>query len=218
VFGAQATLGAISMVGGDILPAHGGLPGAVRYNMANATVLGELEGGKSPRVAELADAFAGAGLEVQASEDIISSEWSKFVGWSGFSALAILTRLPTWRFMSDAETALLVARVMRETATVAFRHGITLQNSGFSSRAFIEGSEDDAIRAVQAHGEGMRISAPEFRQSILQDADRNRRLEVNETLGYILALGTQLGVPTPTLELCCRVLRAVSSAAAGAHS
>jgi len=67
---------------------------------------------------------------------------------------------------------------------------------------------------VQAHGERMRASAPDFRQSILQDADRNRRLEVNETLDYTLALAAEYGVATPTLDLCCRVLRVVSRAAA----
>jgi len=218
VFGQEATLGAISMVGGDVLPSEGALPGAVRYNMANPTILGELAGGTSSRVTEIVDAFAHAGLKAQASEDIVSAEWSKFVAWSGFSTLAILTRLPTWRFMADADTAPLAARVMRETAAVAVRHGITLQDAGFSSRAFIEGTQEDAVKAVQAHGERMRLNAPEFRQSILQDADRNRRLEVHETLDYTVALGQELGVPTPTLDLCCRVLRVVSRANAQAQS
>lgn len=211
-FGTQATLGAISMVGGDVLPAQGGLPGAVRYNMANPTIVGELAGGTSERTTQIVDALVHAGLKAQAADDIVSSEWSKFVAWSGFSTLAVLTRLPTWRFMADPDTAPLVARVMRETAAVAIAHGVRLQDSGFSSRAFIEGSEEDAIPAVQAHGERMRVNAPGFRQSILQDADRNRRLEVNETLDYTLELGAKLGVPTPTLEWCCRVLRAVSRA------
>ncbi|MCC7547886.1 MAG: ketopantoate reductase family protein [Burkholderiales bacterium] len=211
-FGAQTTLGAVSMVGGDVLPAQDGQPGAVRYNMANPTVIGELAGGTSGRVASIVDAFLHAGLKAQASQDIVAAEWSKFVAWSGFSTLAVLTRLPTWRFMADADTAALAARVMRETAAVAIRHGIMLQDHAFSSRAFIEGSEEEAVKACQAHGERMRVNAPGFRQSILQDADRNRRLEVNETLDHTLALGQELGVPTPTLELCCRVLRAVSRA------
>ena len=218
VFGTQAVLGAISMVGGDVLPPKDALAGAVRYNMANPTIVGELGGGSSERVSGIVDAFVHAGLRAQASEDIVSAEWSKFVAWSGFSCLAVLTRLPTWRFMADADTALLAARVMRETAAVAIRHGITLQDNAFSSRAFIEGSEEEAVQAVQAHGERMRVNAPGFRQSILQDADRNRRLEVHETLDYTVALGKRLGVPTPTLDLCCRVLRVVSRANAEARS
>ena len=213
IFGPQAVVGAISMIGGDVLPVDGDLPGAVRYSMPGPTVMGEPAGGESSRVAELVGTFERSGLKARASDDIVSVEWSKFVGWSGFSTLAVMTRLPTWRFMLDADTALIAARVMRETAAVATRHGVKLQDSGFTSAAFINASEAEAIKAVQAHGEKMRVSAPGFRQSILQDADRNRRLEVNETLDYTLALAKELGVAVPTLDLCCRVLRVVSRAA-----
>ncbi len=212
-FGPQATLGAISMVGGDVLPAEGGLPGAVRYSMAGPTIMGELAGGESSRVSELVDTFVRAGLKAQSSGDIASVEWSKFVGWSGFSTLAVLTRLPTWRFLCDPDTALIAARAMRETVAVAIRHGVRLQDSGFSSREFINASEENAVTAVQAHGEKLRATAPDFRQSILQDADRNRRLEVNETLKYTLTLAKELGVATPTLDYCCRILGVVSRAA-----
>jgi 2-dehydropantoate 2-reductase len=213
VFGAPATLGAVSMVGGDVLPAEADRPGAVRYSMAGPTIIGETAGGTSARVGQIVDAFERSGLKAQASDDITSIEWSKFVGWSGFSTGAILTRLPTWRFMADADTALLVARVMRETAAVAMRHGVTLQQSGFSGAEFVGASEPDAVKAVQAYGEQMKAKAPQFRQSILQDADRKRRLEVNETLDYTLQLAAQYGIAIPTLDLCCRVLRAVSRAA-----
>ena len=213
VFGPDATVGAISMIGGDVLPVEGDLPGAVRYSMAGPTVMGEPAGGDTSRVAELVDTFERSGLKARSSDAITSVEWSKFVGWSGFSTLAVMTRLPTWRFMLDADTALIAARVMRETAAVAIRHGVQLQDSGFTSEAFLNASETEAIKAVQAHGEKMRASAPGFRQSILQDADRNRRLEVNETLDYTLALAKKLDVAVPTLDLCCRVLRVVSRAA-----
>jgi 2-dehydropantoate 2-reductase len=213
IFGPQATLGAVGMLGGEVLSAKDGLPGAVRYNVIGPTIIGEPVGGHSLRVNELVDTLVQAGLEARASDSITSVEWSKFVGWSGFSTLAVMTRLPTWRFLTDADTALVAARVMRETAAVAIRHGVTLQDSGFSSRKFLDASEEDAVKAVQAHGENMRATAPDFRQSILQDADRNRRLEVHETLDYTLKLAAERGFATPTLDLCCRVLRAVSRAA-----
>jgi len=212
-FGPRATLGAVGMLGGEVLPAKNSLPGAVRYNVVGPTIIGEPAGGDSSRVKELVDTLVQSGLEARSSDDISSVEWSKFVGWSGFSTLAVMTRLPTWRFLTDADTALIAARVMHETAAVAIRHGVTLQDSGFASKTFLNGSEEDAVKAVQAHGEKMRASAPDFRQSILQDADRNRRLEVNETLDYTLTLAAELGVATPTLDLCSRILRVVSRAA-----
>jgi 2-dehydropantoate 2-reductase len=212
-FGPRAILGAVGMLGGQVLPAKNSFPGAVRYNVAGPTIIGEPAGGTSSRAEELVGAIVQSGLEARVSDDITSVEWSKFVGWSGFSTLAVMTRLPTWRFLTDADTALIAARVMRETAAVAIGHGVTLQDSGFTSRAFINAREDEAVKAVQAHGERMKANAPDFRQSILQDADRNRRLEVNETLDYTLTLATDLGVATPTLELCCRIVRVVSRAA-----
>jgi 2-dehydropantoate 2-reductase len=213
VFGKQATLGAVGMLGGEVLPVNKDLPGAVRYNMPGTTIIGEPSGGESSRVTGIVDTFEQSGLNAQSSDGITSVEWSKFVGWSAVSVLAILTRLPTWRFLVETDTALIAARIMRETAAVAVRHGVTLPDSGFTSGKLINGSEQEAVAAVLARGEKMKANAPTFRQSILQDADRNRRLEVNETLDYTLKLASELGVPTPTLDLCCRVLRVVSRAA-----
>jgi ketopantoate reductase len=115
--------------------------------------------------------------------------------------------------MVDADTALIVARVMRETALVAREYGVTLQDKGFCSAEFVSASENAPVKMVQAYGETIRAEAPQFRQSILQYANRGRRLEVAETLGYTLEPGSRLGVPAPTLELCCRVLGTVSRAA-----
>ncbi len=212
-FGSQATLGSVGMLGGEVLPGNGDVPGTVRYNMPGTTIIGERAGGESLRVNEIVDAFVRSGLNAQASDNITSVEWSKFVGWSAVSALAVLTRLPTWRFLADVDTALIAARIMRETANVAVGHGVSLPDSGFTSGKIINASEEDAVTAVLAHGDKMKANAPTFRQSILQDADRNRRLEVNETLDYTLKLASELGVAAPTLDLCCRMLRVVSRAA-----
>lgn len=213
-FGPQAVLGAISQIGAQVLAASDAdRPGAVRYTMPGATVIGETAGGESARVDTIVDALASTGLKAQASPQISAVEWSKFVGWSGLSSLAILTRQPTWRFLTDPDTALLVARVIRETAAVARREGVTLLDTKLTGAAAPDLSEADAVRIVQAQGEDLKANAPSFRQSILQDADRGRPLEVHETLDHTLALAARHGIATPTLELCCRVLRTVSRAA-----
>lgn len=214
VFGEQATLGAVGMLGGEVLASEGDQPGPVRYLLDGAIVVGERAGGHSDRVSAIVDALSGAGLNASSSEVVQTVEWSKFVGWSGFSALAVLTRLPTYQFLSDADTARLAARVMRETGEVATCLGVTLQDSGpLKAHSVTAGTEDEAVQVLQAMGETFRQNAPGFRQSILQDADRGRRLEVNETLGHTLRLAAEHGVPTPTLEFCCRILRTVDRTA-----
>ncbi len=211
--GQAATLGAVSMLGGEVLRAQGDAPGAVRYTRAGVTTVGEVSGGESSRVDDVVEALARAGLNAQASNQITSVEWSKFVSWSGVSAMAVLTRQPTWRFLLDPDTAIMAARVMRETAAVAQHLDVTLIDDRLTSAALLHRSEAEAVKIIQAFGENLKANAPGLRQSILQDADRGRRLEVDETLDYTLTLATRLGVPTPTLELCCRILRMVSRSA-----
>ena len=212
-FGPSTVLGAISMMGGEVLPAQGDEPGAVRYTRAGMTTIGEIAGGESPRVDDVVGAMKRAGLNVQASDRITAVEWSKFVAWSGASGLAVMTRQPTWRFLVDPDTALLVTRVMRETAAVAQRLGIALIDDALTSAALLHRSEAEAVKIAQAWGEHVKATAPGIRQSILQDAERGRRLEVNETLDYTLTLANRFNVPAPTLDLCCRVLRMVSRSA-----
>lgn len=213
-FGRDATLGAVGAFGGEVLPASGERPGATNYTLVGPTVIGELDGGLSERTAAIERAMVEAGLKASASDDIRSVEWSKFVGWSGVSALAILTRLPTNKFLRDAGTARLVARVMRETGAVARDQGVTLADLGsMASKTVTEGAEDDAVLALQRIGEGLLKNAPDLRQSILQDADRGRRLEVNETLGHTLRLAEEAGLPCEMLQYCCAIMRTVSGAA-----
>jgi len=77
----------------------------------------------------------------------------------------------------------------------------------------VSGSEDDAVDVVLSFGAVLAQSAPDLRQSILQDVDRGRRLEIDETLGYTLRLAAEHSLAAPTLELCFVVLNAISDAA-----
>lgn len=69
---------------------------------------------------------------------------------------------------------------------------------------------------VLALGRALRQAAPDMRPSILQDADRGQRLEVDETLGHSLKLAAEHRVDAPTLEMCHAVLAAVSHVATAA--
>jgi ketopantoate reductase len=42
--------------------------------------------------------------------------------------------------------------------------------------------------------------------SSLQDLERGRRLEVEETLGYVVTKPDAQGVPVPTVETCYRLI------------
>ncbi len=218
VFGREAVVGAASKVSGEVLSPEGdGLPAPVLLTIAGETVVGELGGGTSARVDAVVDALAGSGLAAASSEVIDSVEWSKLVVWSG-AVLAAVTRLPLAQCFSDHGTARLAARVVRESGAVAAQLGVGLQDDPpLPAQTMVTGSEDEATEMVLTLGKTLRQAAPDMRPSILQDADRGQRLEVDETLGHTLKHAAEHRVDVPTLDMCYSVLAAVSHVATAAR-
>ena len=202
VFGAEKTLGAACMFGGEVLA-----DGAVRYTLEREICLGALPGQDAAPARQLVHTLQHAGLQAVYSERIQTIEWSKFVGWLGFTTIAVLTRLETYKFLCDPQTARISARVMREAGQLAAALGIALEDHPpMASASVLAGSEDQAVAVLQRMGAALREHAPQMRQSALQDVQRGRRIEVEETLGYALTKATTLGLTLPTLELCYRLL------------
>jgi ketopantoate reductase len=48
----------------------------------------------------------------------------------------------------------------------------------------------------------METRDPTLKHSALQNLERGRRLEVEETLGYAVRKGAELGIPLPTMDTC----------------
>ena len=74
------------------------------------------------------------------------------------------------------------------------------------------GTEDAAVAVVQQLGETFAATAPQHRMSSLQDVERGRPLEVEETAGYALALARRSNLNLPTLALCYQLAATVHRA------
>jgi len=72
--------------------------------------------------------------------------------------------------------------------------------------SIVHATDARAAEIVQEIGQRFKESSPEHRMSAQQDVLRGSRLEYEETLGYALAKGRELGVPMPTLDTCYRIL------------
>ncbi len=208
MFGAAKTLGAACMFGGEVLA-----DGTVRYSLERDICLGPLLGQEAAPARQLVQTLQHAGLQAVYSEQIQTIEWSKFVGWLGFTTIAVLTRLETYKFLCDPQTARISARVMREAGQLAAALGIALEDRPpMASASVLAGTEDQAVAVLQRMGAALREQAPQMRQSALQDVQRGRRIEVEETLGYALTQASALGLTLPTLEVCYRLLSGLNHA------
>lgn len=126
---------------------------------------------------------------------------------SGYSAHWPSTRAPAWKYLSDPDAALLVARVVREMGVLARALGIGLSDHAvFPVASICSGEEREAAAMVVKAG---KMIAPGHRISALQDVEAGRPLEVNETLGYAYDQARALGLSLPLLEVFRRLVTAI---------
>jgi len=207
-FGAARVLGALADTSGELLA-----DGAVLFTRNVNIMVGELGGGDSERAQRLAAALDAAGVRAATSGEIQTLEWSKFCSWVGLMALAVTTRAPTWKYLSDPDSALVLARLVRETAALAHALGIRLSDRAvLPTAAICGGSEAQAVRLITQAGEYYKVNAPQHRMSALQDLQAGRPLEVNETLGYAFDRARALKLDLPLLECFRRLIAAIDRA------
>ena len=204
-FGRERVLGALADTSGELLP-----DGQVLFTRNVNIMVGELGGGDSARALQLARALDAAGVRAAATPEIMTLEWSKFCAWVGLMALAVATRAPTWEFLSDADSALLLVRLVREMGALAAKLGIAVSDRAVMPTASLcQADESDAVAIVRRIGAEYRSSAPGHRMSALQDVDAGRPLEVHETLGYAHQRSRELGLHLPLLETFLRLIAAI---------
>ena len=211
-FGSERVVGAAATVAGEVLA-----DGVVRFTLNNRLAVGELPDGLSGRVTDLADALAQAGLRAEASSRIRTVEWSKYALFVSGMAVAALTRMETGKLLSDPEGARLVAQLVREVGQIAARLGIPLEDAGLLPiKTLCEEPCADAVERIRQVGGQLARSAPAHKISTLQDLERGRRLEVEETLGHAVRQAGALHVPVPTIETCYGLLSAINRQRPGA--
>ena len=205
VFGVGRVLGAMADISGEMDET-----GHVVFTRNVNLYIGELDGRDSARVRQIAEVIASAGVRTTAVTNIQTIEWSKFVGWMGLMAIAVLTRVETWKFLTDPGSALAVVRVTRDSGALASALGIPLiDNSPLPVASICASLECEAVQTLQAIGVEFRSRTPFHRVSSLQDLESGRRLEIEETLGFAVRKAAEINLHVPTLKLCYDLVAAL---------
>jgi 2-dehydropantoate 2-reductase len=205
VWGRDRVLGALADTSGELTQA-----GEVLFTRNEQLLIGELSGAPSERAERLARLIDSSGVRAGAVPDIQSFEWSKFAAWAGLMVLSVTTRVPTWQYLTDADSARVLVRIVREIGALAASHRISLSDRAPLPVATIVGaSEESAVAVVRAVGGRFKADAPEHRMSSLQDLEAGRPIEVEETLGYAVRLAAEGGLSLPLLESFYSLVAAV---------
>lgn len=162
-------------------------PGIAEHVGGDSFVLGEPRGGMSPPLGRLAALLSGAGIDARTTGRIRDEVWLKLWGSLAFNPISALTGMTMDEIIDDPATRPIVIGMMTEGRAVATEHGVAFPTS-------IEQRLETASQAGR------------FKTSMLQDLEAGRRLEIDAIIGAVAAMGRQVGVPTPTVDVVLGLL------------
>jgi 2-dehydropantoate 2-reductase len=178
----QPILGADSVVGGSAYIATViAAPGVIAHTSDFAQMrCGRVDGKPDAKLSAFADAAKAAGVDISLTDTMDADRWKKFVFLVGLSSMTGATREPLGKILADPDTKAMFHGIMQEVVTVGRAKGVALP-ADFA---------DDRMKYAAT-------TPPGFKASLLHDLERGNRIEIDWLAGRVVALGRELGVPTP---------------------
>jgi 2-dehydropantoate 2-reductase len=192
MLGQEAVMGGVAQISASIAE-----PGVIRQTGTfMRLVFGEMDGQPSARGAAFQALCEAAKFEAVNSNSILTALWEKFILLATNSSVVALTRLPFGKLRNDPEVFALFEKGVAEVAAVGRARGVPLP----------PGFEEKALQAT-------RNFPAEMLPSMAVDLLRGNRLELPWLAGKVVALGRELGVPTPTFEVMYAALKPYANGA-----
>ena len=186
ILGKAAVMGGVAQISATIAE-----PGVIRQTGTfMRLVFGEFDGRASQRGAAFQARCEAAKFEAVNSNSVLVALWEKFVLLATNSSVVALTRLPFGKLRDDPEVFALFKKGVAEVAAVGRARGVALAPE-------LEAKSLQATRNFPA----------EMLPSMAVDLMRGNRLELPWLAGKVVALGRELGVPTPTFEVMYAALK-----------
>ena len=170
------------------------LPGRIRHAGRGETVIGRIDGKIPVEMRSIREAFNKAGLETRISRDIKSLLWSKLIINAGINALTAVTRLNNGRLVEFEGTRKILRELVTEAVRVAKRKRIKL-------------IYDDPLAKVEAVCEATATNV----SSMLQDALRKKRTEIDFINGVIVRQGQESGIPVPANSMLVDLVKTIEA-------
>ena len=172
-------------------------PGEVRTTGTPLRVtMGERQGGGSPRLAQVARALRGAGVEALVVDDVEAATWEKFLFIEPFGAVGAVTRAPIGVVRSDPRSRALLVTAVGEVADVARGRGVRIA--------------PDAVERTVARYDELPQDAT---ASMQRDVVAGRPSELREQTGAVVRAGEEARVPVPVHQFLLAALAPQEAAA-----
>jgi 2-dehydropantoate 2-reductase len=165
----------------------------VVFSSTGKIVFGTERGSASNQnVRAVKDLFDRAGIRFSVPDDITREQWWKFMLNVGINQVSAILKAPYGVFQASAEAQELLRLASLEVLAIAGRKGIGL-----------------APADIAEHLEVIRTLNPDGKTSMLQDVEAGRKTEVELFAGAVIAMGRDLGIPTPVNDMLFGMIRAI---------
>ena len=154
---------------------------------------GELVIGRARASQAIVAAFAGAGVKVEISDNVMGALWAKLIVNSAYNALSAITQLPYGRLVQNAGVPAIMDDVVDECLAVAKAVGV-----------HVPGDMHDAVRRIAQ-------TMPGQYSSTAQDLARKKKTEIEHLNGFVVRKGEALGVRTPVNGVLLALVRALEN-------
>jgi 2-dehydropantoate 2-reductase len=169
-------------------------PGHVRHHGR-----GELVIGPSAASEAIVAAFAGAGVKVEISDNVIGALWAKLIVNSAYNALSAITQLPYGRLVQNAGVPEIMRDVVDECLALARASAVT-----------VPGDMHETVRRIAQ-------TMPAQYSSTAQDLARKKKTEIEHLNGFVVRKGEALGVPTPVNRTLLALVKTLEGGSAKPH-
>jgi 2-dehydropantoate 2-reductase len=186
ILGPRAVMGGVAQISATITE-----PGVVRQTGTfMRLVFGEIDGGHSARGGAFLDLCKKAGFDATHSERILTDLWLKFILLATNSGMTAATRLPFGKLRDDPDILSLFEAGFAEAAALGRAKGVVLP--------------DDVVAKCIAATKAFPV---DMMASMAHDLIRAGRIELPWLSGKVVALGKELGIPTPVHATLFGVLK-----------
>jgi 2-dehydropantoate 2-reductase len=159
--------------------------GRIVFGEANAS-------GRTPRVETVCRFFDRAGIDYDVPDDILFSQWCKFVVNVGINQASAILRASYGDFQRSEKANAIVVELMQEAVLIAHKVGIR------NADALLPWAKDFIQNMPAA-----------FKSSMLQDIEAGKKTEVDLFGGTVCALGEKYGIPTPQNAMFFKLIKAL---------
>lgn len=207
--GVHRTVGCFVNFGADVLR-----PGVVMRGNRGAVVVGELDGGNTPRIREVQATLADFDPEARITENIWGFLWAKLAYGALLFATALTEASIADVLASNRHRPVLI-ELAREVMRVAEARRVRPEPfDGFDPRAFAPDAPSTEAAASLDDLVAFNRASAKSHSGVWRDlAVRKRRTEVDAQIAPIAELGAEAGVPTPLVSRLVELVHEVEEGA-----